>query len=60
MLFFVLLRTAVTNHLCEIVIFTDSLKDLVKEPKNIPQVTSHLILAENIAGKKTRLTFVLS
>ena len=66
MLFFVLLRSVITNQLCEILIFNRFFKDLpakklVKEPKNIPQATkkSPLILAENFAGKK-RLAFDLN
>ena len=60
-----LLRTAITNPLYEIVALTNSfLKDpsakkVVKEPRNIPHVIRLLILAENFAGKK-RLTFYLS
>ena len=60
-----LLRTAITNPLYEIVTLTNSfLKDpsakkVVKEPRNIPHVIRLLILAENFAGKK-RLTFYLS
>ena len=59
MLFFVLLRTAITNQLFKIVTLTDSfLKDLsakklVKKAKRIPHVIMPLILAENFAGKKT-------
>ena len=58
MLFFVLLRTAITNQFFKIVTLTDSLKDLsakklVKEARRIPHVIMPLILTENFAGKKT-------
>ena len=63
--FYVLLRTAITNQLFEIVTFNrfflkdPSTKKLVKEPKNLPHVIRLLILAKNFAGKK-RLTFYMS
>ena len=59
MLFFVLLRAAITNQLFKIVTLTDSFlkdlsaKSLVKEAKLIPYVIMPLILAENFTGKKT-------
>ena len=65
MLFFVLLRTTITNQLFKIGTFNYSVlkdlsaKKLVNEPKRIPHVIIPLILAENFAGKKRR-TFDLS
>ena len=59
MLFFVLLRAAITNQLFKIMTLTDSfLKDLsakklVKEAKRILHVIMPLILAENFAGKQS-------
>ena len=61
MLFFVLLRAAITNQLFKIMTLTDSfLKDLsakklVKEARRIPHVIMPLILTENFAGKKTTI-----
>ena len=48
--FYVLLRRATANQLCEIVTFNRFLKDLsanklVKEPKDNPHVISPLIIA---------------